>query len=120
MGSIWIGPIDGQRTLVEGVVDNGAAGGDYTAIAGVANEFIRVYRIAIVIAAATNIVFKSGSTALTGSMNFSSIGSIVLDQSGLPWYVTTPGASFIINSSNGVQIGGTVWYTQNVLNPPGG
>lgn len=115
MTSFTIGTFDGTL-LVTAPFDNGAASGDVTIIAGIAHKIIRVYRLAIVIAAATNVIFKEGATALSGPMDFSTIGSITLDQSGLPWYICESGNSFVINSSNAVQIGGTIWYTQQPEN----
>src|SRR5437667_8657217 len=48
-------------------LDNAAAAGDYTAIAGVLGQTAKVYRLFLVAAGATNLTVKDGATALTGA-----------------------------------------------------
>lgn len=83
--------------------------GDNTVIAGTLGQRIKVLQFFIVIAGATNLIYKSGTTALTGSMNYPSAGAQVQDFIQLP-LTCNSGDAFIVNSSNGVQIGGTIWF----------
>lgn len=95
------------------LVINFAASGDNTVVAAVASQVIRVYRIFFVVSGATNITIKDGaSTSLTGAMTFNTGGAWVLDMSGDAWFTTASGNSFIINSSNAVQVSGAVYYAQ--------
>lgn len=90
-----------------------ASSGDNTVVSAVTSQIVRVYRIILTTAAATNITMKDGaSTSLSGAMPFGVNGSLVLDMQGEPWYVTSAGNAFIINSSNAVQVSGTVYYIQ--------
>lgn len=110
------GAVDTSSTtdgLTEAII-NFAASGDNTIVAGTASQTVRVYRIFFVVAAATNILIKDGAgTNLTGAMSFSQNGSFTLDLTSNPWFVTSGGNAFIINSSNAVQISGRAYYTKS-------
>ena len=90
---------------------NFSGAGDNILVGGVAGQRIKVLQFFFVLAAATNLTYKSGTTALSGPMNYSSVGAQVQDFIQLP-YTCKLGDPFIINSSNAVQIGGTLWYIQ--------
>lgn len=90
---------------------NFSAGGDNVIIVGVTGQRIKVLQFFFVIGAATNLIYKSGTTALTGTMDFTAAGAHVLDYVQLP-LTCNIGDSFLINSSSGVQIGGTIWFSQ--------
>jgi hypothetical protein len=61
---------------------------------------------------ATNITYKSGSTALTGAVIFSASGSSqTLQIQDEPYFVATHGSNFVMNNSNAVQVSGAVYYT---------
>jgi hypothetical protein len=92
----------------QGVI-NFNASGDNLVILGAINSRIKVLQFFLVISAATNIIYKSGSTPISGPLVFGSNGAHVLDYMQLP-LTCNWGDSFIINSSNAVQVGGTVWY----------
>jgi hypothetical protein len=88
-----------------------SASGDNTVVAAVAGKTTRVYRLFLVVAGTTVITIKDGAgTALTGVMTFAAGGSLILDFQAEPWFSCTAGNAFIINSSNAVQISGTVYY----------
>lgn len=89
---------------------NFSASGNNTVVIGVAGKIIKVARIFFVLSAATNLTFNSGSTALTGPMDFAANGAIVLDFDKVPLTCKNTLDSFIMNSSNAVQVGGTIWY----------
>lgn len=92
-----------------------ASSGVNVLVAGVAATFVRVYRLFIVVAGATNITFQdsNGSPVLfTGAIPLQANGSITLDMADEPWFTTTIAKGFNINSSNAVQVSGAMYYTQ--------
>ncbi len=96
---------------VQQAVVSFSGAGDNTVIAGVLGKTIKVLQFFAVIAAATNLTYKSGTTALTGEMDYISAGAQVQDFIQLP-LTCFSGDSFIINSSAGVKVGGTIWFIQ--------
>lgn len=99
---------DGSVTY--SAVINFSASGSSTVVGGVAGQRINIMKLALVIAAATNLTFQDASTPLTGAMSMLANGSIVLDCDGAPWYTTSVGNGFIINSSSAVQVSGSLQY----------
>ena len=100
------------QSLTDAVVNSNATG-DITIVAAVTGQQIHVYRLVIVVGAATNLTFKDGaSTNLTGAMNMLANGSITLDYDGgsKAWFTTTAGNAFVINQSGTAQISGKVSY----------
>lgn len=92
--------------------------GDHTLIAGVANEVIKVYRLFFYPAAAVSVIYKDGSTALTGAIALNpgtannTPGFQVLDLDYHPWFTCSAGANFVLNLSGAVQVSGAIYYTQ--------
>ena len=83
-------------------------------IPGVAGKKIYLSTIILVVGGQTNITFYDGLTAVTGPMDFG--GSIeprgiVVPLGSFPLELGN-GNSFIINSSEAVQVSGTAIYTQ--------
>ena len=97
-------------SVIQAALDFTGAG-DNTIISGTINQRIKVLQLFFVVNAAVNLKFKSGSAELTGVMNFQANGSMFMDYIQLP-LTCNEGDSFIINSSSGVQVSGTIWYTQ--------
>lgn len=92
------------------VAINFSSSGDNTVI-GVSPFSMKVYKIFFAVSAATTIIFKDGSnTNLTGALTLGTGGSVVLDVTDTPWFTTSNGNSFIINSSVAVQISGRAYY----------
>jgi hypothetical protein len=92
-----------------------SASGDNIIVAAVSGKIIRLYRLLLVVGAATSITFFDGTpggTALSGAFPFSAGGSMVLDDSGDAWYMTSPGNALVLNNLNAVQVSGTAWYIQ--------
>lgn len=88
-----------------------AASGDNTIVAAVANNRIVIDRIWFTVTSATSLTFKDGaSTSLSGAVPMSANGGLTFDATGEPWFVTSLGNAFIINSSNAVQVSGSVYY----------
>lgn len=108
MGSVSISGND-ALPLIPAVVDS-AAGGVIAAPAGVPNKVIKVYRLFLVMAGATNITFQDGNDEFDGPLPMVANGTIVFDIDGNPWFTTSPGNAFNINSSAAVQVSGTVYY----------
>jgi hypothetical protein len=84
--------------------------GDTVMIAGTTNQRIYVFRV-LLAGQQTGVTIKSGTTILAGPMN---LAGMVLDldyaPQRIPWWVTEPGDSLIINLGNAVPWGGTLWY----------
>jgi|SRR5882672_2797875 len=90
---------------------NSSAANDTVAAAAVAGKKLEIYRILLVITGATTITFKDGAgTSLTGPMDISALGQITLDPTSLPWFETSAGNDFIINSSAATKVAGKIDY----------
>lgn len=86
-----------------------AASGDNIIVGGLTSKSIKVLQFFLVMAGATNLTLKSGTTALSGALTFLTDGTFVLDYIQLP--ITCNAAdNFVINSSQAVQVSGMVWY----------
>ncbi len=92
-------------------VINFSGSGDNTIVTGLLGKVIRVLQFFLVLGAASNLTYKSGTTAISGPLDFTSAGAQVQDFIQLP-LTCNPGDSFVINSSNAVQVGGTIWFIQ--------
>jgi hypothetical protein len=87
------------------------ASGDNTVIAAPASGAIKVYAIAFTVNGATVLTYKHSTTALTGSMVLTGNGSsMTLPLQEEPWFTCKPGEAFVMNSSNAVTFGGSIWY----------
>lgn len=86
--------------------------GDNTVVAAVAAQIVRVYRLFLVVSAATDLTFKKGSTALTGAIEMTEAGSIVFDFEDQPWFTTELGEAFVIGQTGTAQVSGRLYYTQ--------
>lgn len=87
-----------------------SSSGDNQIIAAVAGKRILVHRLFVVGGSATSLIFKRGSTNLSGAMSMSANGGLTFDITGEPWFVTGINEAFNINSSSGVQVGGVCYY----------
>jgi hypothetical protein len=89
-----------------------SASGDNTVVPAILGKRIKVFSLFLDVATATVLRFKSSSGAnLSGGITMLAAGSIVLDDKGQPWFTTGVGEAFVINSTNAVQVGGTVYTT---------
>lgn len=101
-----------QQTTVAAI--NFSASGDNTIIAASGSTTIRIWKLMLVVAGTTSLTIKdSAPTSFSGAMPFTQGGSLVLDFDSEPWYLTAAGKAFVINSSNAVQVSGTVWFSQS-------
>ena len=110
MASFTTGTLDGKQ--IAPVVISSAAGGDIVIAAGVAGQIIRLYKIWFVVTGASNMTFKDGSTALSGTAALAANGSFVLDMDGTPWATTSAGNALNLNSSAATQVSGIAYITQ--------
>jgi hypothetical protein len=104
-----------DSTIQQAVVSFSASG-DNTLVAAVAKQTIQMVGILLVVGGATNLTFKDGTagTARSGALPMTANGALVLDpnQNNL-WYQTSSGSNnLVLNSSNAVQVSGTVYFKQ--------
>ena len=101
-----------NRTLVN---VSGASAGGYAIVSAPASGVIRVTRMALTFTSATFATFRQTSASAT-SINFTGpfrildAGSVVLDKSDSPWFVTTGAKNLSVLVSGGVGIAGAVWW----------
>lgn len=90
-----------------------SSSGDNVLVAGTAGQSIELVGLILVVAGATNLTFKDGSTVTSGAMPMSANGSIILDENpGLAWFVASAGNNLVLNNSNAVQVSGVAYFTQ--------
>ena len=82
-------------------------------VAAVAGKTVRLFRVLLIMDAATSITFKSAATALSGPMPIAANGGFILDFNGDPWYQTVAGEALVLVQTGTANIGGTVWYGQS-------
>lgn len=87
-----------------------ASSGDNTIIAAVTGRAINVWKMWFTTAAAVNVVFKAGSTALSGTEVFGGNGSNFFPYDGSPYFYIPPNTAFVINLSGAVALGGMIYY----------
>lgn len=98
----------GLDRLTPAVV-SAASSGDNTLVAAVTGKSLRIFKLVLVFAADVDVIFKSGSTALTGTISMKAGGSIVLDFDICPWFVTGAGEAFVMNLSGAQQVSGNLY-----------
>jgi hypothetical protein len=87
-----------------------SAPGDNIVVAGITGKSIKVLQLFLVLAGATNLTYKSGSTPLSGLLTFGANAAQVQDYIQLP-LTCNVGDNFIMNLSAGVVVGGAIWYS---------
>lgn len=102
-----------QLSNVYPLAINCTSSGNNILIPAVNDKQILIFRIFFVTQNSTVVILRDGaSTNLTGPIRLADGGSFVLDLSALPWFQTSYGNAFVLNSSAPVQISGTVYYQQ--------
>ena len=86
------------------------APGNNVIVGMVTGRQVKVYQMLLAISPATTIIFKDGTSNLTGNIN---VASITLDYTGEPWFITSASSSFDINLATASQMSGTVHYIQD-------
>lgn len=97
-------------TLSGAKIDNTATSGNTTLVAAVSGQTTRVHRLKLSVAGASIVQIKNGATVLEVFNFAGNGGSVVLDFSAEPWYITSVNAALVINSSTAVQVDGRVEY----------
>ena len=93
-------------------VINFSTSGDTVVYTGAAGTGVCVYGLFFTTGGSTNITIKDGTTAQTGPMSFATNGAGFWQMSSnpkSPWFLTSAGNNFVINSSNAVQVSGAVY-----------
>jgi hypothetical protein len=112
MAGFNLEPSNNSGILSSAVVTISTAG-TAASPAGATGTFIRVYKLFLVAGGVTNLTFADGATTLAGPLPFATNGSITLDMDGTPWFSTSKGNAFNIQSSGtGVTVDGVIYYTQ--------
>lgn len=91
---------------------NTTSSGPLTLVAGVAGQRIKVFRMKLIVGAASTVEFLDGSNVLD-VLVFPQAGAMVLDFSTIDmpaWYQTSPGNGFAMSNSGGVQLSGNFDY----------
>lgn len=89
-----------------------AAGGDVALITATALQVGRLYRLLVVASADCTLIFKDGSTALTGAITVKAGSGFILDFDGEPWFTTTVNTALNLTVSAAVQISGIAYFTK--------
>lgn len=84
--------------------------GDNTIIPADATRRIIIHRFWLVVGGATNLTFKDNLPS-PAAVPLGQYGGITFDSTGEPWFITDINTAFIINSSSGVQVSGTCFYS---------
>lgn len=101
---------DAFLSLTSDPINFSLAGGNVV-VSGAVGQKVYVYRIFMVVSGDTTITFQDGPvTALSGPISLLANGAVTLDISNCPWFQTSEGNDFVINSSNAVQVGGKIDY----------
>ena len=108
MAGVTIFPDTQTGALATAIVNSSSSA--IAAPAGVQGKIIKVYRLFLVVGAATTITFEDGSNPVSGPISLLASEAIVFDIDGSPWFTTSSGNAFTIGNSGGVQIGGNVYY----------
>ena len=103
-----------QKGLTGVLVNNSAASGDLTVVAGTALQTVRLHRLKLSVADACIVSIKDGAGTTLDKFNFAGNGGgVVLDFGARPWYTTSAGNALIINVSAAVQVDGRAEYIKN-------
>ncbi len=98
-----------------------SATGDNVVVPAVPGQVVKVFQLFLVLSADTNLTFKDGGAAFSGSLPMKANGSIVLDdnqgsrQADRPWFTSSLGKGFVISQSGTAQVSGRLYYTQGFL-----
>jgi len=99
---------------VKKAVINVATAADHTIVAAVTGKKIALRALALTVAGDTNLTWKSGSTAISGAMDFGGTNEPRGISHGLGKYPleTTAGQALVLTNSAAVQVSGYITYTE--------
>jgi hypothetical protein len=99
---------------IKSAILNFSAGGDNTVLPAAPFGMVKIKGISFTVAGATNITFKNGTSTVSGAYVFTGNGSSmtapILESDAYYWWAD-PSQAFVMNLSSGVQLSGTIWYT---------
>lgn len=88
--------------------------GDNVLVSGDTGKSILVFRAFLIANGDTILTFKDGlQTELSGPLTIYAGGALTFDLSNVPWFQTSSGNDFILNSTNQVQVSGAIYYQQD-------
>jgi len=96
--------------IYQDIIDFNTNGDNTIATPPDSGRKLRLHLIMFLVGGVTNIRFKSGATSKTGLMPFAANQGIILSGDEIQLEMVA-GDSFIINSSNAVQIGGLINFS---------
>ncbi len=106
-------PVASTQGQLQSAAISFSGSGANVVIAAISGKVVRVYRLFLVVGGATNLTMQDTSaSAFSGALPMTANGAITLDFESEPWFTTAAGNGFAMNSSSGVQVSGTVYYTQ--------
>jgi hypothetical protein len=102
-----------HRSATRSLAINFNSSGDNVVIPASASGPLNIYGLYFTVTGATLLTYKDSiAGALSGGVVLIGNGSSqTLPLQEEPYYQIQPGATFLMNSSNAVTFGGTVWYT---------
>jgi hypothetical protein len=100
--------------LTRGVINFNTSGNNTIIPADSQGRKIYVHRIWFLVANAVNLTFVDAQPS-PAAVPFAANEGLTFDASGEPWFVTAPGAAFIINSNANVQVSGGIGYLLSAL-----
>jgi len=109
--------VPGVPTKMQTTLDHNllTTSGDNTIVAGVAAQTIRVMRMILSSQQPVNVSFKDGTggSVIGGPYYLGAYGSVTLDDTGEPWFVTSATNNLVANLSNNANVTLEVWITQS-------
>lgn len=104
---------DAFLNLSSAPIDFNLAGGNIL-VSGVPKKRILCFSVKFVTEQPTILQWFDGpSTTLSGPETYKAGGACVLDLRIVPWYQTSPGNDLVLNSTEEVQVSGTIYYRVN-------
>lgn len=98
------------KSLARAVLSSSAFNGATVIVPSSSGQTTRVHRIYFTITTASAVRFLNGSTAMTGDMGIGANGSLFMDLSSEPWFITASSSSFGISTTVTTAVNGSVEY----------
>lgn len=98
------------KSLARGVISSATFTGATVLVPSSSGQTTRVHRIYFTITTASAVRFLNGSTAMTGDMGIGANGTLFMDLSSEPWFITSSSQSFGISATVTTAMNGSVEY----------
>jgi hypothetical protein len=89
---------------------NFTGSGDQTLVAAMPGYKLAILQFFFVVSAPVTLIYKSGTTAMSGPMAFLANGAQVQDFIELP-LLCSDNDPFVLNASTSVTLGGIIWWS---------